>query len=120
MNEQFNHVTMLSAITSAAHLHHSHEHHGTWHIIPMMINELQFELHKTAWREFRTGFWLKHLMERSIRRPRHRRGIATWIFKKIGWEGADWIHLTQDMDKVGSCEHHNEPSGSIKCGNFLE
>jgi hypothetical protein len=35
-------------------------------------------------------------------------------------EGVDWVHLAQDIGPVvGSCEHDNEPSGSIKRGNFL-
>jgi hypothetical protein len=34
-----------------------------------------------------------------------------WIFVK-DLEGADWIHLAQDM--AGSCEHVNEPSVSKK------
>jgi hypothetical protein len=33
----------------------------------------------------------------------------------------DWIYLVQDREKVtGFCECGNEPSGSIKCGEFLE
>jgi hypothetical protein len=35
---------------------------------------------------------------------------------EIGWEGADWIHLAQGG---ASCEYGNEPSGSLKCGEFL-
>jgi hypothetical protein len=31
----------------------------------------------------------------------------------MGWEGVDWTHLA-----VGTCEHCNEPLGSIK-GIFL-
>jgi hypothetical protein len=34
----------------------------------------------------------------------------------IGWGGMDLIDLAQDRDqRRGSCEHGNEPSGSIKC-----
>jgi hypothetical protein len=34
---------------------------------------------------------------------------------EIGFGGVDWIHMTQDRDRwVGSCEHSNEPSCSIK------
>jgi hypothetical protein len=29
----------------------------------------------------------------------------------------DWIELAQDRD---TCECSNEPSGSIKCGEFLD
>jgi hypothetical protein len=34
--------------------------------------------------------------------------------REIWWEGVDWIHLAQDRWMVGSCEHSNEPLGSIK------
>jgi hypothetical protein len=41
--------------------------------------------------------------------------------REIGFGDVDWIHLAQDKVQVaGSCEHGNEPSGSIKCGEFLE
>jgi len=33
----------------------------------------------------------------------------------------DWIYLAQDRDRVvGCCECGNEPTGSIKCGEFLD
>jgi hypothetical protein len=34
----------------------------------------------------------------------------------------DWIDLTRDRDRwrAGSCECGNEPSGSIKRGEFLD
>jgi hypothetical protein len=35
---------------------------------------------------------------------------------EIEWGGMDWINLAQ----VSSCEHVNEPSGSIKCWKILE
>jgi hypothetical protein len=38
--------------------------------------------------------------------------------REIGWGGMDWIDLVQNME--GSCEHSNEPSGSIKCWKILE
>jgi hypothetical protein len=41
--------------------------------------------------------------------------------KKIEWEGVYWIRLAQDKRPVaGCCEHGNEPSGSIKGGEFLD
>jgi hypothetical protein len=41
--------------------------------------------------------------------------------REIGWDGVDWIDLAEDMDQWrGSCEHGNEPSGSIKCWELLE
>jgi hypothetical protein len=33
--------------------------------------------------------------------------------------GMDWIELAQDRQVAGTCECGNEPSGSIKCGEFL-
>jgi hypothetical protein len=36
--------------------------------------------------------------------------------REIGWDGMDWIDLAQDREPVeGSCEHGDEPSGSLKC-----
>jgi hypothetical protein len=52
-----------------------------------------------------------------MERPKHR-----WVdniimdLRDIGWNGMDWIDLAQDM---GSCEHGNEPSGSIKFWEVL-
>jgi hypothetical protein len=41
--------------------------------------------------------------------------------REIVWGGMDWINLAQDRDPLeGSCEHGNEPSGSIKCWEILE
>ena len=37
----------------------------------------------------------------------------------VGWVGMDWIDLAQNMDGSGSCEYGNEPSGYIKCEEFL-
>jgi hypothetical protein len=54
-------------------------------------------------------------------RPRRR-----WVdnvkmdLKGIGWDGTDCIDLAQDRDQWRSCEHGNEPWGSIKCWEFLE
>jgi hypothetical protein len=41
---------------------------------------------------------------------------------EIRWDGVDWIDLVQEGDqwREGSCEHGNEPSGSIKCWEVLE
>jgi hypothetical protein len=42
-------------------------------------------------------------------------------FREIGWDGVDWIHLAQDKGPVAGCfEHGNEPSDSIKDGEFLD
>ena len=35
--------------------------------------------------------------------------------------GMYWIELAQDRDRwAGTCECGDEPSGSIKCGEFLD
>jgi hypothetical protein len=35
--------------------------------------------------------------------------------REIGWNGVDWIHMSQDRDQWRAlCEHGIEPSGSIK------
>jgi hypothetical protein len=41
--------------------------------------------------------------------------------REIGWDGVDWVDLVQDKGPLeGSCEHGDEPSGSIKCWEVLE
>ena len=33
----------------------------------------------------------------------------------------EWFHLAQDGDKEAiSCDHGNDPAGSINCGEFLD
>jgi len=54
--------------------------------------------------------------KRSLGRPRH----IKMDLKKVGWEGngLDWSGSGEGQVS-GTCRHGNEPSGSIKCGNFL-
>jgi hypothetical protein len=41
--------------------------------------------------------------------------------KEVDWGGGmDRIDPAQDGQVSGSCEHSSEPSGSIKCGGFLD
>jgi hypothetical protein len=42
--------------------------------------------------------------------------------REVGWGGMDSISVAQDRDRqvAGFCECGYEPSGSIKCGEFLE
>jgi hypothetical protein len=57
--------------------------------------------------------------KRPLGRPRRRwKDNIRKDLREMGWEDVDWIHLIQDM--TGSCEHGNEPSGSIKGGEFLD
>jgi hypothetical protein len=55
--------------------------------------------------------------KKPLRRPRHRwEDNIRMDLREIGLEGVNWMHLAQDRDQwqEGSCEHGNEPSGSIK------
>jgi hypothetical protein len=36
----------------------------------------------------------------------------------MGWEGTNWIHVAEDGDKWQPVVH--EPSGFIKCWEFLD
>ena len=55
-------------------------------------------------------------------RPRRRREEKIKMgLQEVGRGGVDWIDLDRDRGKVaGICECGNEPSGSIKCGEFLD
>jgi hypothetical protein len=60
--------------------------------------------------------------KRSLARPRSRWENKIKIdLREIGIDGKNWIQLAQGEGPVaGSCEHGNEPSGSIKkAGYFL-
>jgi hypothetical protein len=37
--------------------------------------------------------------KRPLRKPRHRWEYIRMDLREIGWEGVDWMHLTQDRDK---------------------
>jgi hypothetical protein len=59
---------------------------------------------------------------RPHRRSRHRQEANINVdIDQIRWGSMDWIHLTQELDLAkGCCEHCNEPSGFIKCREFLD
>jgi hypothetical protein len=42
------------------------------------------------------------------------------VIREIRWKGLERIHLAQDRQAAGSCEHGNEPSGSIKGREFID
>jgi len=58
---------------------------------------------------------------RPIEIPRHSRMII-WklIFKKWDGEACTGFLSLRIETVVGACECGNEPSGSIKCGEFVE
>jgi hypothetical protein len=46
--------------------------------------------------------------------------ILRWLFRKyvVGvWTGLSWLRIGT---LAGTCEYGNEPSGSIRCGEFLD
>ena len=67
-------------------------------------------------------FWWGSLRENDhLRDPGvDERIILRWIFKKweVGaWTGSSWLRIGTGG---GTCDCRNEPSGSIKCGEFLD
>jgi hypothetical protein len=54
--------------------------------------------------------------KRPLGRPRQR--CVNLV--EAGWDGVDWIGLTRWVEVASSCEHSNEPSGSIKCWETIE
>ena len=69
-----------------------------------------------------TGFWWGNQRERAhLGDPGiDGRIILRRIFRKwdVGvWTGSSWLRIGTGG---GHCERGNEPSGSIKCGEFLD
>jgi hypothetical protein len=67
-----------------------------------------------------TEFWWRDLRERDHLKDLGIDGriILKWILNKLdgkAWTGLIWLKIV-----AGACEHSNEPSGSIKCGEFLD
>jgi hypothetical protein len=66
-----------------------------------------------------TGFWWGNLRKRPLERPRRRwEDSIKMELRELGWESTDWIDLAQDMNRWRVLV--NKPSGSIKCGEFLD
>jgi hypothetical protein len=68
-----------------------------------------------------TGVWWGNLSERDhLENPGvDGRIILRMIFRKWdvrAWTGSMWFRIEAG---VGTCECGNEPSGSIKCGEFI-
>jgi len=58
--------------------------------------------------------------KRPLRRPRHRwEDNIKMDLQEVGCGDMDWIKVAWDW-VAGTCECGNEPSGSIKCREFLD
>jgi len=58
--------------------------------------------------------------KRPLGRPRHRWvDNITMDFQEVGCGYMDWIGLAQDRDRWWTLVSGNEPSGFVKCGEFL-
>jgi hypothetical protein len=60
---------------------------------------------------------------RPLERPRRRwEDNIKMDLREVGWGGMDWINVAQDRDRWRALVNAvmKIPSGSIKCGEFLE
>ena len=58
---------------------------------------------------------------RPLGRPRRRCVDNNRMdLQEVGCGCKDWIGLAKDRQVADACECDNEPSGSVKCGEFLD
>jgi hypothetical protein len=59
--------------------------------------------------------------KRPLGRPRRRwDNNIKMNLQEVGSVGMDWSELAQVIQMAGTCECGNEPSVSIKCGEFVD
>jgi hypothetical protein len=63
-----------------------------------------------------------YIFLKSVKGTDHLEDLAmNWmIFKKIGWDGVDWIHQAHYRDLRQVLVYGNKPLGSIKDREFLD
>ena len=67
------------------------------------------------------GSWWGNRREGDkLGRPRRRWVDIRTDLQEVGCGYMDWIGLAQDRQVADACECGNEPSGSVKCGEFLD
>jgi len=86
---------------------------------------MRWERHVARIRERRGVYRIlvgKHEGKRPRGRPKRRWGDNIKMdLQEAGCGDLDWIELGQDRDRWRAfCEYGNEPSGSIKCREFLD
>jgi hypothetical protein len=57
--------------------------------------------------------------KKPLERPRRSLESINMDLQEVGFGDMDWIGLAQDRDRWRS-NGGNEPSGTIKCGEFLD
>jgi hypothetical protein len=68
----------------------------------------------------RKGVWWERQKQETAKRKQIKwENDIKMHIRETGWVAMDSIHLAQDKDIGGSCEHGNELFGSIKCWNIL-
>ena len=59
--------------------------------------------------------------KRSLGRPRRRwEDNIKMDLQEVGYGAMDWIDGSGYGQVAGTCDCGNEPSGSVKCGEFLD
>ena len=59
--------------------------------------------------------------KRPLGRPRRRwEDNIKMNLQEMGGGCGDWMELAQDRDRWRALEYGDEPSGSVKCGEFLD
>jgi hypothetical protein len=84
------------------------------------LNKISYHIISWGREEVYTGFWWGNLWKRDHLGDLDGRTTLRWLFRKWGvgtWTGSSWLRIGTGG---GPCDCGNEPSGSIKCREFLD